>query len=130
MTIEIVSLLVDLLFQTLSIYDDHGSRKAVDEVIIKALCEDLFMKSFATTLVQAMERQSKIQSITGSYRLLKWSCLLLTYSQFATLSNSALCKVAQAQASVLNIVLQGSFCVRRASKKSLFHLFAKVSFLL
>ncbi|XP_073041088.1 protein ILITYHIA [Primulina eburnea] len=124
MSIEIVSLLVDLLFQTLSIYDDHGSRKAVDEVIIKALREDLFMKSFATTLVQAMEKQSKIKSITGSYRLLKWSCLLLTYSQFATLSNT-LCRVAQAQASVLNIVLQGSFRVRRASKKTLFHLFSK-----
>ncbi|KAK4397654.1 protein ILITYHIA [Sesamum angolense] len=99
MTTEFVSLLVDLLFQTLSIYDDRGSRKAVDDVIIKALSEAVFLKSFAASLVQAMERHSKFQSLTGSYRLLQWSCLLLIYSQFASLSKNALCRVAQAQAS-------------------------------
>ncbi|KAI3459061.1 hypothetical protein Pfo_015724 [Paulownia fortunei] len=125
MTSEFVSVLVDLLFQTLSIYDDRGSRKAVDDVIVKALSEAVFMKSFAATLVQAMERHSKFQSLTGGYRLLKWSCLLLIYSQFALLSKNALCRVAQAQASVLHIVMQGSFCVRRACKKTLFHLFTK-----
>ncbi|KAK6156422.1 hypothetical protein DH2020_010670 [Rehmannia glutinosa] len=109
MTTEFASLLVDLLFQTLSIYDDRGSRKAVDDVIIKALSETAFMKSFAATLVQTMERHSKFQSLTGGYRLLKWSCLLLIYSQFALLSKNALCRVAQAQASVLHIVMQGSF---------------------
>lgn len=126
MTAEFVSPLVDILFQTLSIYDDLGSRKAVDDVIIKALTEAVFMKSFAATLVQAMERHSKFQSLTGGYRLLKWSCLLLIHSQFAMLSKNALCRVAQAQATVLHIVMQGSFRVRRACRKTFFHLFTKV----
>lgn len=126
MTAEFVSILLDLVFQTLSIYDDHGSRKAVDEVIIKALTKDLFMKSFAATLVQAMERHSKFQSLTGGYRLLKWSCILLMHSQFATLSKNGLSRVAQAQALVLHMVMQGPFGVRRACRKTCFHLFTKV----
>lgn len=126
MTAEFVSLLVDIIFQTLSIYDDHGSRKAVDDVIIKALTGDLFMKSFAATLVQAMERHSKFQSMTMGYRLLKWSCILLIHSQFATLSKNGLSRVAQAQALVLHMVMQGSFGVRRACRKTCFHLFTKV----
>ncbi|KAL7109894.1 hypothetical protein ACP275_06G203700 [Erythranthe tilingii] len=125
MTTEFVSLLVDLLFQTLSIYDDRGSRKAVDDVIIKALTEAAFIKSFAATLVQAMERHSRFQSLTGGYRLLKWSCFLLIHSQFALLSKNALCRVAQAQASVLHNVMQESFRMRRACRKTLFHLFTK-----
>ncbi|KAK4487622.1 hypothetical protein RD792_005728, partial [Penstemon davidsonii] len=125
MTTEFVSLLVDSIFQTLTIYDDLGSRKAVDDVIIKALSETVFMKSFAATLVQAMEKQKKFQSCVGGYRHLKWSCLLLLCSQFASLSKSALYRVAQAQASALHIVMQGSFRMRRACKRSLFHLFSK-----
>ncbi|KAG6388178.1 hypothetical protein SASPL_153377 [Salvia splendens] len=125
MTAELVSILVDLIFQTLPIYDDHGSRKAVDEVIIKALTKDLFMKSFAATLVQAMERHSKFQSLTGGYRLLKWSCILLIHSQFATLSKNGLSRVAQAQALVLHMIMQGPFGVRRACRKTCFHLFTK-----
>ncbi|KAK4433125.1 protein ILITYHIA, partial [Sesamum alatum] len=125
MTTEFVSLLVDLLFQTLSIYDDRGSRKAVDDVIIKALSEAVFLKSFAASLVQAMERHSKFQSLTGSYRLLQWSCLLLIYSQFASISKNALCRVAQAQASVLHIVMQGPSRLRRACTRTFFNLFTK-----
>ncbi|KAL0402559.1 UNVERIFIED_CONTAM: protein ILITYHIA [Sesamum latifolium] len=127
MTTEFVSLLVDLLFQTLSIYDDRGSRKAVDDVIIKALSEAVFLKSFAASLVQAMERHSKFQSLTGSYRLLQWSCLLLIYSQFASLSKNALCRVVQAQASVLHIVMQGPSRLRRACSRTFFSLFTKVA---
>lgn len=125
-TAEFASLLVDLLFQTLPIYDDHGSRKAVDDVIVRALSEAVFLKNFAANLVQAMERQSKFQSLTGAYRLLKWSCLLLIYSQFASLSKNALCRVAQAQASILQMVMRGSFHVKRACMKAFSHLFAKV----
>ncbi|KAL3654018.1 eIF-2-alpha kinase activator GCN1 [Castilleja foliolosa] len=125
MTAEFASLMIDIIFQTLSIYDDRGSRKAVDDVIIRALSETGFMKSFAASLVQTMERHSKYQSVTGGYRLLKWSCFLLIYSQFAVLSKNALCKVAQAQASVLHVVMKGSFRVRRACTKTLFHLFTK-----
>lgn len=128
MTTEFASQLVDLLFQTISIYDDRGSRKAVDNIIIKALSEAVFMKSFAAALVQTMERHSKFQTLTGGYRLLKWSCLLLIHSQFAMLSKNALSRVAQAQTSVLHIVMQGSFRVRRACRKTFFHLFTKVTY--
>lgn len=66
------------------------------------------MKSFAAALVQAMDKQSKFQSHVGCYTLLKWSCLLLSKSQFATVSRNALCRVAAAQTSLLHIVMQRS----------------------
>lgn len=125
MSAELASLLVDIIFNTLYIYDDHGSRKAVDDVISKALGEVIFMKSFAATLVQFMEKQSKFQSNIGCYRLLKWSCLLLSKSRFASVSKNAFCRVATVQASVLHIVMQGSFRVRRACKRTFFCLFSQ-----
>lgn len=124
---EVASLLVDVIFKTLWIYDDRGSRKAVDNVIEKAIGEVTFMKSFAAALVQAMERQSKFQSHVGCYRLLQWSCILLSKSQFATISKNALCRVATAQASLLQIVMQRSVRERRACKKTFFHLFSQVN---
>lgn len=118
--------MVELIFTTLAIYDDRGSRKAVDDLIVKCLSEVPFMKSFAATLVQTMEKQLKFQSYIGCHRLIKWSCLLLTESQFTSVSKNALCRVAQAQASVLHIAMQGSFRVKRACKQTFFHLFLKV----
>ncbi|XP_059308205.1 protein ILITYHIA isoform X2 [Lycium ferocissimum] len=126
MTTEIASLLVEVIFSTVFIYDDRGSRAAVDDVVIKALGETLFMKAFAGTLVQFMEKQFKFQSYIGCDRLLTWSCLLLTNSQFSSVSKNAVCRLAQAQASVLHIGMQGSSHVRRTCKKSLFSLFSKV----
>ncbi|KAH9728176.1 protein ILITYHIA [Citrus sinensis] len=129
MSPEIASFLVDIIFKTFSVYDDRGSRKAVDDVIEKGLGEVTFMKTFAAALVQAMEKQSKFQSHVGCYRLLKWSCLLLSKSQFATVSKNALCRVAAAQASLLHIVMQRSFRERRACKQTFFHLFSQPIFL-
>ncbi|GLT64478.1 hypothetical protein SLA2020_369690 [Shorea laevis] len=125
MCTELASLLVDIIFRTLSIYDDRGARKAVDDVITKSLGDLLFMKNFAAALVQVMERQLKFQSHVGCYRLLRWSCLLLTKSQFATVSKNALCRVAAVQASLLNIVVQRSFSVQRACKRTFFNLFSQ-----
>lgn len=125
MSPEIASFLVDIIFKTFSVYDDRGSRKAVDDVIKKGLSEVTFMKTFAAALVQAMEKQSKFQSHVGCYRLLKWSCLLLSKSQFATVSKNALCRVAAAQASLLHVVMQRSFRERRACKQTFFHLFSQ-----
>lgn len=119
------SLLVDTIFKTYPIYDDGGSRKAVNDVIVKALGEVIFMKSFAAALVQAMDKQSKFQSHVGCYTLLKWSCLLLSKSQFATVSRNALCRVAAAQTSLLHIVMQRSFRERRACIKTFLHLFSQ-----
>ncbi|KAF3642464.1 putative translational activator GCN1 isoform 2 [Capsicum annuum] len=108
MTTEIASLLVEVIFSTTFIYDDRGSRAAVDDVVKKALGETLFMRAFAGTLVQFMEKQFKFQSYIGCHRLLSWSCLLLTNSQFSSVSKNAMCRLAQAQASVLHIGMQGS----------------------
>lgn len=126
MSAELASLLVDIAFRTLYIYDDRGSRKAVDDVITKALGEPMFMKSFAAALVQAMEKQAKFQTHAGCYRLLNWSCILLSKSAFATVSKNAFCRVATAQASLLHLVMQRSFHERRACKRAFLHLFFQV----
>lgn len=123
---ELASLLTDIIFRTVAIYDDRRSRKAVDDVIVKALGGTVFMKTFAAALVQSMEKQLKSQSNVGCYRLLSWSCLLLSKSPFATISKNAFCRVAAAQASLLSIVLQRSFREKRACKKKFFHLFSEV----
>lgn len=125
MSSEFASLLVDTIFKTLAIYDDWGSSKAVDNMIVKALGEVTFMKSFAAVLVQTMEKQSKFQSHIGCYRLLKWSCLLLGKSQFVSLSKNALCRVAAVQASLLNTVMQRSFREKSAGRQIFFHLFSQ-----
>ncbi|XP_063940401.1 protein ILITYHIA isoform X2 [Daucus carota subsp. sativus] len=126
MTAEVVSLLVDLIFKTLYTYDERRSRNAVDSVIVKALRVDSFMKSFAATIVQVMEKQSKLQNHIGCYRLVKWSSLLLCKSLFPSISKNALCRVASAQASVIHIVkMQGSLREQRDCKKTIFSLFSE-----
>ncbi|CAL0308828.1 unnamed protein product [Lupinus luteus] len=125
MSMEHASLLTDIIFRTVAIYDDRRSRKAVDDVIVKALSETIFMKTFAAALVQNMEKQLKFQSHVGCYRLLSWSCLLLSKSQFAAISKNALFRVASAQASLLHIIYQRSFRERRACKKKFFSLFSQ-----
>lgn len=126
MCTELASQLVDILFKTLCIYDDRGSRKAVDDVITKALRDVIFMKSFAAALVQTMEKQAKFQTHVGCYRLLQWSCILLSKSAFATVSKNAFCRVATAQTSLLHFVMKRSFHERRACKRTFLHLFFQV----
>lgn len=126
MSTELASLLTDTIFRTVAIYDDRRSRKAVDDVIVKSLSGTVFMKTFAAALVQSMEKQLKSQSHVGCYRLLSWSCLLLSKSKFSTVSKNALCRVASGQASLLNLVWRRSFRERRACKKKIFHLFKEV----
>ncbi|KAG4928965.1 hypothetical protein JHK85_055451 [Glycine max] len=125
MSTELASLLIDIIFRTVAIYDDLRSRKAVDDVIVRALGGTVFMKTFAGALVQNMEKQSKFQSHVGGYRLLSWSCLLLSKSQFAAVSKNALCRVAAAQASLLSLVLRRSFRERKACRKKFLHLFSQ-----
>lgn len=126
MSTELASLLTDIVFRTVSIYDDRRSRKAVDDVIVNALSGTVFMKTFAAALVQNMEKQVKFHSNVGCYRLLSWSCLLLSNSEFAAVSKNALCRVAASQASLLSINFQRSFRERRACRKKFFHLFSQV----
>ncbi|GFY85375.1 similar to ILITYHIA [Actinidia rufa] len=61
------------------------------------------MKSFAETIVEVMEKQLKLQPRVGCCRLLKWLCLLLSNSHFASVSKNALCSVAAVQASLIQI---------------------------
>ncbi|KAK6915301.1 hypothetical protein RJ641_020418 [Dillenia turbinata] len=125
MSTELAVVLVDIIFKTLYIYDERGLRNAVDDVIAKAVEEVNFMKCFAATLVQVAERQSKYESHVSCFRLLKWSCLLLSQSQFALVSKNALSRVFAAQASLLHVALHGSYRVRRASKQTFFHLLSQ-----
>lgn len=126
MSADFASLLVDIIFKTLPIYDDRQSINAVDNLIVEVLIESPFMKSFAAVLVLSMEKQVKSYSPVGSYKLLKWSCLLLRCSQFTSVSRNAFSRLATAQASLLQLLLQGSFRLRRACKKLLFDFFSKV----
>jgi hypothetical protein len=114
-----------MIFQTLAIYDDRASRKAVDDLIVKGLGNVTFMKTFAAMLVQVMEKQLKFCFDTVCYRLLIWSCLLLEKSQFATVSKNAFVRVASTQASLLRIIMESSFRMRRACKRFMFHLFSQ-----
>ncbi|KAK9146319.1 hypothetical protein Sjap_006222 [Stephania japonica] len=125
LTVDHASVLVDIIFRTLLIYDDRASRKAVDDVIVKAFVEVTFMKNFAATLVQATEKQLKTKSHCGCYKLLKWSCLLFSNSQFISVSKNALWKVVALQASLLHIVFQGSYRLRRACKQIFVHLLSQ-----
>lgn len=126
MTSDIAPVLVDMIFQTLAIYDDRASRKAVDDLIVKGLENVTFMKTFAAMLVQVMEKQLRFCFDTVCYRLLIWSCLLLGKSQFATVSKNAFVRVASTQASLFRIIMESSFRMRRACKRFMFHLFSQV----
>ncbi|CAD5191281.1 unnamed protein product [Musa acuminata subsp. malaccensis] len=119
--------LVDIVFQTLFTYDDRPSRKAVDDFVVKALGESTFMRGFAMVLVQSMEKQSKTHCPVGCYKLLKWSCLLLKWSQFTSVSKGGFLRLATAQAFLCQILMHGSFRERRACRKLFFNLFSQSS---
>ncbi|KAG6482942.1 hypothetical protein ZIOFF_059581 [Zingiber officinale] len=127
LTSDISPILVDIVFQTLFTYDDRASRKSVDDFIVKALSENTFMRGFATALLQAMEKQSKIQCHVGCYKLLKWSCLLLKWSQFISISKGGFVRFATSQAALCNILMQGSFHKRKSCKDLFFNLFSQSS---
>ncbi|ONK79574.1 uncharacterized protein A4U43_C01F7760 [Asparagus officinalis] len=122
---DVVSLLVDVIFQTLPIYDDRASRKAVDDLIVKGLGEATFMKIYAAALVQFMERHLKGHSPVGCYKLLKWSCLLLQWSQFAFVSKGGFLRLSTAQAFLCQVLMHGPYRTCRACKKIFFHLFSE-----
>ncbi|KAK3146260.1 hypothetical protein QOZ80_3BG0263720 [Eleusine coracana subsp. coracana] len=119
------TLLVDLIFQTLPIYDDRASRKAVDDLIIQALGEPAFMKPFAAALVQSMEKNLKVASPLNSFRLLRWSHYLLKWSQFATLSKGAFSRLARAQAVLSQVLMDGSFRRQRTCKQLFIYIFSE-----
>uniref|UniRef100_A0A0E0P0K8 TOG domain-containing protein n=1 Tax=Oryza rufipogon TaxID=4529 RepID=A0A0E0P0K8_ORYRU len=119
------TLLVDLIFQTLLIYDDRASRKAVDDMVIQALGESTFMKPFAASLVQCMEKNMKVTSPLACFKLLRWSCYLLNLSQFAMLSKGGFSRLANAQAVLCQVLMDGSFRQRRTCKQLFTRLFSE-----
>ncbi|XP_020166080.1 protein ILITYHIA [Aegilops tauschii subsp. strangulata] len=119
------TLLVDLIFQTLPLYDDRASRKAVDDMVIQALSESTFMKTFAATLVQSMEKNLKVTSPLACFKLLRWSCYLLKWTQFATLSKGGFSRLANAQAVLSQVLMNGSFRQRRTCKQLFIRLFSE-----
>ncbi|CAN6460506.1 unnamed protein product [Victoria cruziana] len=123
---DVVSLLVDIVFNTLFVYDDRTSREAVDYIVIKALAEDSFMKSFAARLVQSVEKQFKARTPFCCYRLLKWTFMLLRWSRFTTVSRNGFSKISTLQSSLLYTISQGPFRVYRASKKAFFQFITEV----
>lgn len=73
-----------------------------------------------------MEKQAKAHSHAACCRLLKWSCILLSHSQFVTVSKNAVSRVAAAQASLLTAVMRRPFREQRACRHLFFHLFSEV----
>ncbi|KAH0448399.1 hypothetical protein IEQ34_022199 [Dendrobium chrysotoxum] len=126
---DVVELLVGLVFQTLLIYDDRPSRKAVDDLIITALRSEAFMKCFASVLVQSMEKHLKSDCSIGCLKLLKWSCLLLRWSQFTSLSKGGFLRLTTAQAFLCQILMHGAHRRRRACRKLFFHIFSEAPYI-
>ncbi|KAM0871524.1 hypothetical protein ACQ4PT_039331 [Festuca glaucescens] len=119
------TLLVDLIFQTLPLYDDRASRKAVDDMVIRALSESTFMKPFAAALVQSMEKNLKVTSPLACFKLLRWSSYLMKWTQFATLSKGGFSRLANAQAVLSQVLMDGSFRQRRTCKQLFIGLFSE-----
>jgi hypothetical protein len=121
-------LLVDLIFQTLPLYDDRASRKAVDDMVIRALSESTFMKLFAARLIGCMEKNLKVTSPLACFKLLKWSSYLMKWTQFATLSKGGFSRLANAQAVSSQFLMDGSCCHRRTCRQLFVSLFSEVIF--
>ncbi|XP_078182456.1 putative protein kinase regulator ILITHYIA isoform X2 [Carex rostrata] len=113
LSLEEASSLVEIIFQTVNLYDDRPSTKAVDDLVTQSLNQSAFMKSFAASLVQSMERSSKSQSPFGCYRLLKWSSLLMKWP----VSKGGFSRLASAQALLYQAVMQGSLGTIRSCKR-------------
>ncbi|KAI0489335.1 hypothetical protein KFK09_029177 [Dendrobium nobile] len=126
---DVVEPLVGLVFQTLLIYDDRPSRKAVDDLIITALSSEAFMKCFAAVLVQSMEKHLKSDCSIGCLKLLKWSCLLVRWSQFTSLSKGGFLRLTTAQAFLCQILMHGAHRRRRACRKLFFHIFSEAPYI-
>ncbi|KAG8062388.1 hypothetical protein GUJ93_ZPchr0003g17027 [Zizania palustris] len=94
-------------------------------MVIQALGESTFMKPFAATLVQYMEKNLKATSPLACFKLLRWSCYILRWSQFATLSKGGFSRLANAQAILCQVLMDGSFRRCRTCKQLFTCLFSE-----
>jgi hypothetical protein len=97
-------------------------------MVIRALSESTFMKPFAAALVQSMEKNLKVTSPLACFKLLRWSSYLLKWTQFATLSKGGFSRLANAQAVLSQVLMDGSFRQRRTCKQLFIRLFSEVIF--
>ncbi|KAK8951558.1 hypothetical protein KSP39_PZI003863 [Platanthera zijinensis] len=70
-----------------------------------------------------MEKYLKNCSSIVCFKLLNWSCLLLRWSQFTSLSKGGLLRLATNQAFLCQILMHGSYRMHRSCRKLFFHLF-------
>lgn len=122
LSLEEASSLVEIIFQTVNLYDDRPSTKVVDDLVTQSLNQSAFMKCFAASLVQSMERSSKSQSPFGCYRLLKWSSLLMKWP----VSKGGFSRLASAQALLYQAAMQGSLGTIRSCKRLFSRIFSEV----
>jgi hypothetical protein len=94
-------------------------------MVIRALSESTFMKPFAATLVQSMEKNLKVTSPLACFKLLRWSSYLLKWTQFATLSKGGFSRLANAQAVLSQVLIDGSFRQRRTCKQLFIRIFSE-----
>lgn len=94
-------------------------------MVIQALGESTFMKPFAASLVQCMEKNMKVTSPLACFKLLRWSCYLLNLSQFAMLSKGGFSRLANAQAVLCQVLMDGSFRQRRTCRQLFTRLFSE-----
>ncbi|XP_062193480.1 protein ILITYHIA-like [Phragmites australis] len=106
-------------------YIEQNGPEAFEKLINKVLGEPTFMKPFAAALVQSMEKNLKVTSPLTSFKLLRWSHYLLKWSQFATLSKGAFSRLANAQAVLCQVLMDGSFRRRRTCKQLFIQLFSE-----
>jgi hypothetical protein len=123
---------VDIVFSTLTLYDDRHPQAAVVKLIIRGLEESSFVKVFAGTLVQNIERSQKNSSDAVRLKLLRWSCLLVAQVPSLLSAKSAFCRLATAQGFLLASLYQGPVRLRRATSRIFTHYLSNVrnSFLL
>lgn len=117
---------VDIIFSTLPLYDDRQSQAAVVKLITRGLKESAFVKVFAGSLVQNIEKTYKNSSDAVRLKLLRWSCLLVAQVPTLLSAKSAFCRLAAAQGFLLAFLYQGPVRLRRATRRIFTHYLSNV----
>ncbi|CAM6126914.1 unnamed protein product [Calypogeia fissa] len=124
---ELVPELVNLIFKTIPLYEDRTSQIAVEHAISRSLQEAAFLKAFTGTLVQTAEKSCKLSSNSVRYKLFRWSCLLIRQNPALLSAKNAFSRLVAVQASLLTLLLEGSYTVKRATNQVALHLFSEVA---
>eukprot|EP00250_Pteridium_aquilinum_P013931 c21667_g1_i1 orf=228-8111(+) len=123
---EYATILAELIFETLHLYNDRASQAAVEVVIVKAFKEPTFVKAFAGMLVQTADKAIKTRTFSVFYKLSRWSCMLVRWNPGILAARVAFSKLAALQGALLFYLLQAAFRVKRATRRIFFHTLAEV----